>query len=49
MFSPIIRSQENDIFSFNKAIIETHIATERYYNYPEETIKILQSNPIPQR
>ena len=37
--SPILRIQENDIISANKAIIETHVAAKRYYNYSERTIK----------
>ena len=29
----------NDIFSANKVIIETHVASKRYYNYPDSVIK----------
>ena len=33
MFSPIMRIQENDIVSGTKAIIESHVEAQRYYNY----------------
>ena len=39
MFYPIIRSQENIIVSGTKAIIETHVAVKRCYNYSERIIK----------
>ena len=34
-----MRSQENDIVSATKAIIETHIYAMSYYNYFKRTIK----------
>ena len=40
MFSPIMRSQENDIVSVTKVIIETHSAMKQYSNYYERKIKI---------
>ena len=46
--SPIIRNQENNIVSTTKAIMETHLAARRYYNYSEGTIKRLQHDSIPQ-
>ena len=39
MFSPIKMSQENDLVSVTKAIIETHVAAKRYPNYSERIIK----------
>ena len=39
MFSPIIRSQENDIVSVNKAIIETHVVARCHKNYSRRIIK----------
>ena len=33
IFCPLSRSQENNIVSDTKAIIETHVAEKRYYNY----------------
>ena len=42
MFYPMIMSQENDIDSATKAIISTHVATTRYKEYHERTIKRLQ-------
>ena len=40
MFSTIIKSQENDIVSATKALIETHVAAKRYYNNSERIIKM---------
>ena len=34
-----MRSQENYIFPATKAIIETHVAAKRYYNYSERIIE----------
>ena len=42
MFSPIIRSQENNTVSATKVIIETHVPTRHYKKYPERIIKIIQ-------
>ena len=39
MFFTILRSQENDIVSDTKAIIETHVVENRSYNYSERIIK----------
>ena len=39
MFSHIIRSQEIDIVSATKAIIETHLAIKGCYNYSKGIIK----------
>ena len=40
MFSPIMRSQEKDIVSATKGIIETHVVMKIYYNYYERIIKM---------
>ena len=48
MYSPIMRSQENDIVSSIKAILETHVAVRRYYNYSERIVRIIHSNSITQ-
>ena len=39
MFSPIMRSQENNIVSSTKVIIETHIAARCYYKYPKRILE----------
>ena len=39
MFSPVMKTQENNIVSATKAILETHIAAKRFHNYPEKIIK----------
>ena len=39
MFSTIIRSQENDIVSDTKAVIETQVETKHYYKYYERIIE----------
>ena len=39
MFSPIIIIQLKGIVSSTKDIIETHISSERYYNYSERIIE----------
>ena len=36
--SPIMRSQENYIVLFTKAIIEAHVAVKRYSNYNDRII-----------
>ena len=40
--SPIIKSQENNIISATKAMIEKHIAVSLYKNYYDGIIKVLQ-------
>ena len=39
MFPPIVRSQENDIVSATKAIIEINAAAKLYYNYTKRIIR----------
>ena len=39
MFPPRMSIQEKDIVSATKAIIETHVAAKRYYNFSGRTIE----------
>ena len=44
-FSPIMKSQENNISSITNMIIETHHSGKNYYNYFDRIIK--DYNKIP--
>ena len=46
MFSPIIRSQVNNIVSATKVIIETHVVDNSIRIIPRQCLERLQKSPL---